>query len=65
MLEVNIDPLSIFIMKIKKLKAGVYSMNIGSQKALKKNGFNKEGLLKKEYLFKKKRIDCLLFGKML
>jgi len=52
-------------MKIKKLKAGVYSMNIGSQKALKKNGFNKEGLLKKEYLFKKKRIDCLLFGKML
>lgn len=51
--------------KIKKLKAGVYAMNIGSQKALKKNGFIKEGVLKKEYIFKRKRINCFLFGKVM
>jgi|TARA_B110000093_G_C12837760_1_gene353932 ribosomal-protein-alanine N-acetyltransferase len=48
---------------IKKLKAGVYEMNIASIKVLKKNGFHKEGLLKSEYIYKKKRIDCYIFGK--
>ena len=48
---------------IKKLKAGVYEMNVASVKVLKKNGFHKEGLLKNEYIYKKKRIDCCIFGK--
>jgi len=49
--------------KIRKLKAGVYEMNISSVKVLKKNGFKKEGFLRKEYVFKKKRIGCYIFGR--
>lgn len=51
--------------QIKKLKAGLYYLNKGSQKALKKNGFKLEGVLKKEYIYKNKRIDSLIFGKVL
>ncbi len=50
---------------IKKLKAGLYSMNIGSKKVLIKNGFKVEGRLKSEILYKNKRADLYLFGKML
>ena len=39
---------------IKKLKAGLYKMNIGSKKVLKKNGFKVEGKLKSEISYKKK-----------
>ena len=49
--------------KIKKLKAGVYEMNVASIKVLKKNGFTKEGYLRKEYIYKKKKIGCYIFGR--
>ena len=50
---------------IKKLKAGLYEVNIGSKKALVKNGFKLEGKLQSEISFKGKRISLYLFGKIL
>ena len=51
--------------KLKKIIAGTYSNNFSSQKVLLKNGFKLEGNLKKYFLYKKKRIDRLIFGKVL
>ena len=51
--------------KLKKLKAGSYKMNFGSKKVLEKNGFIKEGVLKSEIIYKNKRYDFYIFGKML
>jgi|TARA_B100001093_G_C26811055_1_gene1007602 [ribosomal protein S5]-alanine N-acetyltransferase len=50
---------------IKKLKAGCYSNNLPSVKVLMKNGFKLEGVLKSEIIYKKKRIDGLIFGKLI
>ena len=50
---------------LKKLKAGLYEMNIGSKKVLEKNGFKIEGKLKSELVFKNKRVDHYFFGKIL
>ena len=50
---------------IKKIRAGLYEVNIGSKKALVKNGFKLEGKLQSEISFKGKRIDLYLFGKIL
>jgi RimJ/RimL family protein N-acetyltransferase len=51
-----------FDYKIKKLIAGVYSMNVGSQNVLKKNNFKLEGIFKSQISFKKKRYSHLWFG---
>jgi len=51
--------------KLKKIIAGVYSNNFSSRKILLKNGFKLEGTIKKYYLYKKKRIDKLIYGKTL
>tara|TARA_B100001057_G_scaffold37108_1_gene33586 strand:+ start:5894 stop:6457 length:564 start_codon:yes stop_codon:yes gene_type:complete len=50
---------------LKKLKAGLYEMNIGSKKVLEKNGFKFEGKFKSERIFKNKRVDHYFFGKIL
>lgn len=50
---------------LKKLKAGLYEMNIGSKKVLEKNGFKFEGKFKSELIFKNKRVDHYFFGKIL
>jgi RimJ/RimL family protein N-acetyltransferase len=50
---------------LKKLKAGLYEMNIGSKKVLEKNGFKIEGKFKSELIFKNKRVDHYFFGKIL
>ena len=50
---------------LKKLKAGLYEMNIGSKKVLEKNGFKIEGRFKSELFFKNKRVDHYFFGKIL
>ena len=42
---------------IKKLKAGLYEMNIGSKKILMKNGFKIEGKFKSEIIYKGKRFN--------
>ena len=52
-------------MGLKKLKAGLYEMNIGSKKVLEKNGFKIEGKFKSELIFKNKRLDQFFFGKIL
>ena len=41
---------------LRKIIAGCYSINKGSIKVLRKNGFKREGVLKKQILFKKKKI---------
>lgn len=48
---------------IKKISAGVYHVNIGSQKALRKAGFAKEGCLRSQWICDQKRVDGILFGK--
>ena len=50
---------------IKKLKAGLYEMNIGSKKVLIKNGFKIEGKFKSEIIYKGKRFISYWFGKIL
>ena len=52
-------------MGLKKLKAGLYQMNIGSKKVLEKNNFKLEGKLKSEIVYKGKRYKLFLFGKIL
>jgi len=49
--------------KLKKITAGVYSNNISSSKVLLKNNFKLEGTLKKQYQYKNKRVDGLIYGK--
>ena len=48
--------------KLKKILASIYSNNISSLKVLKKNKFKIEGVIKKKFLFKKKRINEIIFG---
>lgn len=52
-------------MNLKKLKASVFEMNIGSKKVLEKNNFKIEGKLKSEIIYKGKRFNSYLFGKIL
>ena len=51
--------------KLKKILAGCYSNNISSYKTLIKNKFKKEGRLIKMYVFGKKRIDRLVYSKLI
>ena len=52
-------------MGLKKLKAGLYEMNIGSKKVLEKNNFKLEGKFKSEIVYKGKRYNSYWFGKIL
>ena len=47
---------------LEKVCAGSYDLNIASQRALLKNGFQQEGIRKKHVLFEGKRIDSINFG---
>ena len=49
--------------KLKKITAGFYQDNIGSKKVLIKNGFTKEGELKKQLIYKNKRVSNFIYGK--
>ncbi len=51
--------------KLKKVKAHCYKQNIGSIKLLRKCGFLLEGKLNKELILNNKRIDELVFGKLI
>jgi RimJ/RimL family protein N-acetyltransferase len=51
--------------KLKKILAGCYSNNIPSYKVLVKNNFKKEGRFTKMYKFEKKRIDRLVYSKLI
>ncbi len=50
---------------VKKLKAGLYEMNLGSKQVLIKNGFKIEGIFKSEIIYKRNRFDSYWFGKIL
>lgn len=50
---------------LKKLKACLYEINIGSKKVLKKNNFKLEGTMKSEIAYKGKRYNSYWFGKIL
>ena len=52
-------------MGLKKLKAGLYEMNIGSKKILEKNNFKLEGKMKSEIIYKGKRYNSYWFGKII
>ena len=52
-------------MGLKKLKAGLYEMNIGSKKVLEKNNFKFEAKFKSEIVYKGKRYNLYWFGKIL
>ena len=50
---------------LKKIKAGLFEMNIGSKKVLEKNNFKLEGKMKSEIIYKSKRYNSYWFGKIL
>ena len=52
-------------MRLKKIKARVYQMNIASKKVLEKNNFKLEGKMKSEIIYKGKRYNSYSFGKIL
>jgi RimJ/RimL family protein N-acetyltransferase len=49
-------------LKLHRLYAGIYNINIGSIKAFEKSGFIKEGCEKEKCVFEGKRIDTLIYG---
>lgn len=51
--------------KLKKIVASLYSNNIASQRVLEKNKFKLEGRIKKKFVFKNRRLDQLIFGKLI
>ncbi len=51
--------------KLKKLFAGTYSINEASKRVLLKNKFKCEGKLRSSIVFKNKRYDSLIYGKIL
>ena len=50
---------------IKKLKAGLYEMNIGSKRVLLKNGFKIEAKFRSEIIYKGRRFNKYWLGKIL
>lgn len=52
-------------MGLKKIKASIYDINIGSKKILEKNNFKLEGKMKSEVIYKSKRFSLCLYGKIL
>ena len=51
--------------KLKKIVASLYSNNFASRKVLEKNEFKLEGIIKSKFIFNKKRLDQLIFGKVI
>ena len=49
-------------LNIRKITAGCYANNIAMVKAFSRNGFNIEGVLKKQLKYKEEYIDHVLFG---
>ena len=51
--------------KLIKIVATLYSNNLASRKVLEKNKFKLEGIIKKKFFFNKKRLDQLVFGRLI
>ena len=52
-------------MRLKKIQAGLFEMNIGSRKVLEKNNFKLEGKFRSALVYKSKRYNLFWFGKIL
>jgi [ribosomal protein S5]-alanine N-acetyltransferase len=53
-------------LKVRKIEAGIFEGNIGSQKVLQKNGFKMEGTKRKNQMFRTGEIlDSIIFGLLL
>ena len=61
----NIAKLAKNKFNLKKIIAGTYSNNIASGKILEFNKFKLEGRIKKQFKFKNKYVDHLIYGKLL
>ena len=51
--------------KLKKIQAGIYQNNISSKKLLEKNKFKLEGTFLSQLIYKRKRYNKLIYGKIL
>jgi len=49
-------------LKLHRIEAGVYACNIGSQKALEANRFEKEGVFKEHIIFKGAYMDVYRYA---
>ena len=49
-------------LKLEKVYAFTYANNLGSQKVLKKNGFNIEGRMDNFFQYKKSRVKNIILG---
>ena len=49
-------------LKLHRLTAGIYTLNIGSIKAFEKAGFICEGIERKKYIFEGEWIDSCIYG---
>lgn len=50
------------ILNLNKLKAGCYANNLGSAKAFEKLGFEREGLLREQFISNGNKIDMIVLG---
>jgi len=50
--------------KLKRISAEVFPFNLASARVLQKNGYQQEGLLRKNFLKGKKYLDAYLFAKV-
>lgn len=50
---------------LHKIEAGTYSSAFGSQRALEKNGFEREGCLREHVYFDNEYIDAYRYGKII
>ncbi len=50
------------VLSLRKVKAGCYAINVGSQKAFKKAGFKVEGVLKDQWIVAGKPMDEIVLG---
>tara|TARA_B100000674_G_C37935382_1_gene960002 strand:- start:1421 stop:1924 length:504 start_codon:yes stop_codon:yes gene_type:complete len=51
--------------KLKKIQAGIYQQNISSKNLLEKNNFKLEGVFVSQLVYKKKRYNKLIYGRVL
>lgn len=51
-------------LKLHKIWGGVYSMNVGSLRVFEKNGYEREGVRKSQYLLDGVYCDDIMFGKI-
>jgi RimJ/RimL family protein N-acetyltransferase len=49
-------------LKLKRTYAHVFPFNYASMRVLEKNGFTREGILRKHFKLRNRYVDCVVFG---